>query len=203
MGAWRNMVKRLCRGLVVGAMALGVGAAMAVEEPPYEALIQDAPFELRRYPSFVVAETKINGDFDTASRQGFRRIAGYIFGDNQGDDGQSRKIAMTAPVTVQPAADGWRLHFVMPSQESLNTLPTPVSDDVTLREVSTHDVAAIRFSGFTTQAAIAEHTQKLKNWIQQQGLTELGREPQVARYDDPFTLPWRRRNEILIEVARR
>jgi hypothetical protein len=25
--------------------------------------------------------------------------------------------------------------------------------------------------------------------------------PQVARYNDPFTLPWRRRNEILISVA--
>jgi len=25
--------------------------------------------------------------------------------------------------------------------------------------------------------------------------------PQVARYNDPFTLPWRRRNEILIPVT--
>jgi hypothetical protein len=32
-----------------------------------------------------------------------------------------------------------------------------------------------------------------------EGLLAAG-QSQIARYNDPFTLPWNRRNEILIEV---
>jgi hypothetical protein len=185
------------------AWVMLTGMAMAVEEPPYQTLMAEAPFELRRYPGFVVAETQLDGDFDSASRQGFRRIAGYIFGGNTGGEGESRKIAMTAPVTVQPDREGWRLHFVMPSQETLETLPKPESAEVSLRQVAAHEVAVVRFSGFTTQAAITVQTQRLRQWMQQKGLQAAEGEPQIARYDDPFTLPWRRRNEILIQLQPR
>jgi hypothetical protein len=175
---------------------------MAVEEPAYQILTSEAPFEHRRYPGFVVAETVLSGDFDAASRTGFQRIASYIFGDNVSDSGNSRKIAMTAPVTVAPAENGWRLHFVLPSEEKLETLPQPKNSQVNLRRVETHDMVSIRFSGWTTAASIRENTEKLQQWARARQLVLTGA-PQVARYNDPFTLPWRRRNEILIEVAGR
>ena len=173
---------------------------MAVEEPTYQILTSEAPFEHRRYPGFVVAETVLSGDFDTASRTGFQRIASYIFGDNVSDSGNSRKIAMTAPVTVTPAENGWRLHFVLPSEEKIETLPRPKNSQVNVRRVEPHDMVSIRFSGWTTAASIRENTEKLQQWAKARQLVLTGA-PQVARYNDPFTLPWRRRNEILIEVA--
>ena len=177
-----------------------IGDVMAVEEPAYQVLAADAPFEHRRYAEFVVAETLLSGDFDSASQTGFRRIAAYIFGDNTTDAGKSRKMAMTAPVTVSPAESGWKLHFVMPSQEKLDTLPHPNNAQINLRKVTEHEVVAIRFSGWATAASIRENTAKLQQWASTRQLTLVGT-PQVARYNDPFTLPWRRRNEILIEVS--
>ena len=176
------------------------GDVMAIEEPAYQVLVSDAPFEHRRYSGFVVAETMLSGDFDSASQTGFRRIAGYIFGDNTADAGKSRKISMTAPVTVSPAESGWKLHFVMPSQEKLDSLPRPNNAQINLRKVGEHEVVAIRFSGWTTASSIRENTEKLQQWASARNLTLAG-VPQVARYNDPFTLPWRRRNEILIEVS--
>ena len=176
-------------------------AAMAVEEAPYTVLHAEAPFEHRHYPSFVVAETELSGDFDSASRTGFRRVAAYIFGDNINDGGGSRKIAMTAPVTVTPLETGWRLHFVMPNQEKFDALPKPTNAQVALRRVNDHDAVSIRFSGWATAAAIKENTERLITWARSRQLVLSGT-PQVARYNDPFTLPWRRRNEILIEVAK-
>lgn len=132
---------------------------MAAEEPRYTVLAAEPPFELRRYAAFVVAETQINGDFDTASRSGFRRIASYIFGDNlQAQMGTQRKISMTAPVTIAPEDTGWRMHFVMPSAENLQSLPQPLNPQIQLRPVPEHDTVAVRFSGFTTQASIQEQT---------------------------------------------
>lgn len=174
-------------------------AAMAIEEPRYTVLVSEPPFELRRYDGFTVAQTLIAGDFDAASRSGFRRIAAYIFGDNlQVQAGSQRKIAMTAPVTVVPETEGWRVHFVMPSAESLQTLPQPLNPQVQLRAVPAHDVVSVRFSGFTTQASIAAQSERLRAWARAKNL-QLGPVAQVARYNDPFTLPWNRRNEILID----
>ncbi|CAM8638631.1 SOUL haem-binding protein [Burkholderiales bacterium] len=175
---------------------------MAIEEPRFE-VVQQHPsgrLELRRYPGFVVAETEVTGGFDEASRSGFRRVAGYIFGGNQSGSGESQKIAMTAPVTVEPKPEGWRLHFVMPSGMDLNTLPKPTDPSVRIRAVGEHHMAAIRFSGFTTETAVAEKTAELEAWVTERGWQRMGN-AQVARYNDPFTLPWNRRNEILIPVA--
>jgi hypothetical protein len=174
---------------------------MAVEEAPYRVLVSEPPFEQRHYPSFVVAETELPGDFDSASRTGFRRVAAYIFGENSVDAGSSRKIAMTAPVTVTPIPSGWRLHFVMPSQEKLETLPKPNNSQVAIRRVDDHEMVSVRFSGWATASAIKENTDRLTEWALSRKLTLVGT-PQVARYNDPFTLPWRRRNEILIEITK-
>lgn len=177
-----------------------MGKAMAIEEPSFRVIESDPPFEYRFYPSYVVAETELAGDFDAASQTGFRRIADYIFGNNQAQSGGSRKIAMTAPVTIEPKQQGWRMHFVMPGSETLASLPKPNSPDVKLRTVSEHYVASIRFSGFTTESAIQEQTDKLLAWMSSKRLVANG-PVQVARYNGPFTLPWLRRNEILIPVA--
>lgn len=173
--------------------------AMAVSEPAFSVIRSEGRIELRDYPGFIVAETDVSGDFDAAGRTGFRRVAGYIFGGNKKPDGSSEKIAMTAPVTVEPKGDQWRLHFVMPEGYQLDSLPRPNDPNVRLREVASHRAAAIRFSGFTTDASIREATEALRAWIAKEQLTEIS-PPQVARYNDPFTLPWNRRNEILIEV---
>ncbi|QZA77910.1 heme-binding protein [Deefgea tanakiae] len=84
-----------------------VGApAMATEEPKFEVISQNNNFELRRYPAILVAEVEVAGDMDTASGQGFRAIADFIFGNNvavnlSSEEG-SEKIAMTVPVTLTP-----------------------------------------------------------------------------------------------------
>ena len=88
-------------GLVL--FVLLTGKAMAIEEPRYEVIVSDGPYEVRRYAPMLVAETIVDGDMDEASNKGFRLIADFIFGNNQRADAESSaKIAMTAPVTVQP-----------------------------------------------------------------------------------------------------
>jgi hypothetical protein len=197
----QNIAGRQIVGSFVLAFAtLFIGApVMAVSEPAFSVVRSEGSIELRDYPGFIVAETEVSGDFDAAGRTGFRRVAGYIFGGNKKPDGSSEKIAMTAPVTLEPKGDQWRVHFVMPEGYQMDSLPRPVDPNVRLRQVPAHRVAAIRFSGFTTDASILENTEALRAWIAKEQLTEIS-SPQVARYNDPFTLPWNRRNEILIEI---
>jgi len=178
---------------------IGPSMAQTVSEPPYTLVKNDPPFEVRDYGVLTVAETLIEGDFDIAGSQGFRRVAGYIFGKNQNAQGESEKIAMTAPVTMEAQNQQWRMHFVMPQGMTLVNLPKPIDASVQLREVPAQRMAAVRFSGLTTAASIERQTQLLKDWLGRNNLAYEDR-PQLARYNDPFTLPWNRRNEILIPL---
>ena len=195
---------------------------MAIEEPRYEVSISQAPFELRHYAPTLIAQTIVEGDMDTASNKGFRLIADFIFGNNLAADSeqaakiamtapvtvepQSSKIAMTAPVTVEPqtasmaGAQQWRIHFVMPSQYTLATIPKPNNSAVTLLTLPRKYFVVHRYSGFNTVARVQEKTDEALAWAKQQSLKVVGT-PQLSRYDPPWTLPMFRRNEIMVEVA--
>ncbi|MEO7105897.1 MAG: heme-binding protein [Rhodoferax sp.] len=207
--------------------------AMAIEEPKFEVVIKDVTpegtFELRQYAPYIVAETWVDGDMDAASSKGFRVIADYIFGNNQlagsasGEKAaakiamtapvtvepltaQSEKIAMTAPVTIEPSmgmsgTGKWRVHFVMPSEYTLASLPTPNNSAVHLREVPTTTLAVVTYSGFNTQHRIQQETENLTRWMQIKKLKAKGG-ALLARYDPPWTLPIWRRNEVQFEVSK-
>ena len=173
---------------------------MAIEEPDFKILVDEGELEIRSYDEYLVAETAVEGSFDTASRKGFRRVAGYIFGENKNASGQSEKIQMTAPVTVKPDNEGWVLHFVMPSNYDMSQLPVPNNNSILLKKIEAHHAAVISFSGFTTDAKIQKKTEELKIWLEKKDFKIAGPQ-QIARYNDPFTLPWLRRNEIIFKVT--
>ena len=50
--------------------------------------------EIRRYAPQIAAEAIVEGPVEAARNEGFRRVAGYIFGDNT----MKASVAMTAPV---------------------------------------------------------------------------------------------------------
>ena len=92
--------------LFVLGLLLWNQSAMAIEEPAYKVISKSGNFEIRQYAPMMVAETLVEGDMDEASNRGFRRIADYIFGNNQSaQSGNAAKIAMTAPVTVEPQSE--------------------------------------------------------------------------------------------------
>ena len=211
-------MKKVTYLLLSGSLLIS-GGAMATEEPKYTVLSQVDDFELRRYDEQLVAQTWVSGDQDSASREGFKVLADYIFGNNTAPTGGSSKISMTAPVTMQPnskKSDGesqkiamtapvnmqqddgkWRVRFVMPSQYTMQTLPKPNNPEVEIIEVPAQTYGVIKFSGFTGSSKVDDKTEELRTWMQSKNLTPTG-DPELARYDTPWTLPFLRRNEVMI-----
>ncbi len=188
---------------------------MAIEKPKYQVVRAYPGFELREYAPYLVAETEVTGTREEGGNEGFRRLAGYIFGKNKG----SRKLAMTAPVTqsegtklamtapvtqtAKPTAGGtrWVVQFLIPSTFTLATVPAPLDPAVLLRELPSRQVAALRYSGTWSEARYESHLRELREAMLREGLKPSG-EPVWARYDPPF-MPWfMRTNEILIEVGK-
>ena len=210
--------------ITLGLGILWITPAMAIEEPKYEVIVSDAQFEVRHYAPVLIAETIVEGDMDAASSKGFRLIADFIFGNNLSSDTdkkskiamtapvtvepQSSKIAMTAPVTVEPqaaesnmkTAKTWRINFVMPSQYTLANIPKPKNNAVSLREVPSKYFIVHKYSGFNTVSRVQTKTDETVEWAIKRSYKMIGT-PQLSRYDPPWTLLMFRRNEIMLEIA--
>ena len=79
------------------------------------------------------------------------------------------------------------------------TLPKPLNPLVSIRELPAQKRAAITFSGFYNEAKVLEKTKALEEWIKSKQWQAIG-SPQFARYNPPWSIPFMRRNEILITV---
>lgn len=198
-------------GVVVLAAASWGPLVSNVEQPKYLVVQNDRSIEIRDYPAMIVAEANVRGARDEAINEGFRIIADYIFGNNLSSQRvamtapatqqASEKIAMTAPVTQRGDGNSWQVRFIMPASYTLVTLPKPKNPAVQLKEIASRRFAVIRFSGLAGEARLKRETNQLTKFISAKKLTALS-VATYAFYDPPWTLPFLRRNEVMIEIAR-
>ena len=168
---------------------------MAIEEPDYEVLMQREDYEVRRYAPYVVAEVDVSGK--SADSQGFRTLAGYIFGDND----RNEKMQMTAPVESRAGKqnEATTYGFVMQRKYTLDTLPAPNNERIRLREKPARNVAVHSFSGRWSRGNLERHENKLLDALKADGIEPQGA-VELARYNGPFT-PWfMRRNELMVPI---
>lgn len=162
---------------------------MAIETPDYKTVEQDGKFEVREYPTMMVARTAM-GDGD------FMRLFRYISGGNE----SGQKIAMTAPVLVQHQGKDSGMSFVVPREVAAGKVPTPKASDVSLDEMPAAKFAVFTYSGRGTDANESEALSKLRSWVTKKQLMTEG-EPVFAYYDPPWTLPFLRRNEVMLRIG--
>ena len=167
--------------------------AIAIEEPVYqvEKAWEAEQIEIRAYAPRIMAVTGMNEDSDS----GFRVLAGYIFGGNA----EEQKIAMTAPVQ-QTMAGEKEMAFMMPAEYALKDLPQPEDQRVSFREAPAYTAAVIQFSGWASAEKADENWQQLRRFLITRGIDITG-EPTLNQYNPPWTLPFMRRNEVIVPVA--
>lgn len=186
---------------IVESALLVFGVRAGTEEPPHTVQKLGDGVEIRRYETRIAAETTVTDDEESARSAGFRRLAGYIFGGNQGTAKPAgTNIAMTAPVAQSAGSGGdWVIRFYMPSKWTMAELPVPDDDRVRLVSVPRETVAVLRFSGNRDGKAVADRTERLQNTLRAYGFDAIG-DPTAWFYDPPWTLPFLRRNEVAIPV---
>ena len=193
--------------LIVGVLA---GPVMSdVEKPDYKVIQSEQNIEIRQYEPMIIAEVEVDGKREDAIGDGFRLLADYIFGNNTVQQvismtapvqqKENQKIAMTAPVQQQSAGKSWRMSFVMPSKYSMDSLPVPNNNRVRLKEILTKKFVVIEFSGTNSNENVTEHENQLMNYIEANQI-KINDSPKYAFYNPPWSLPFLRRNEVMIEI---
>ena len=204
---WTMITSIIALILIVGVLA---GPVMSnVEKPDYKVIQSEQNIEIRQYEPMIIAEVEVDGKREDAIGDGFRLLADYIFGNNTVQQvismtapvqqKENQKIAMTAPVQQQSTGKSWRMSFVMPSKYSMDSLPVPNNNRVRLKEILTKKFVVIEFSGTNSNENVTEHENQLMNYIEANQIKIIG-SPKYAFYNPPWSLPFLRRNEVMIEI---
>ena len=158
------------------------------ETQPYELLKNYDDFELRYYPSVIMAQTESS----PGSTQNFRKLFRYISGANE----SNLKIAMTTPVHMEQTKDKNKMAFVLPG--NLKKPPSPRNKNVEIIQSKEAYFAVIQYGGYSNLNKVDYYTNLLKVSLEELGIKVIGN-PIVLGYNSPYKF-YNRRNEIIIEV---
>ena len=197
---WNNEVimSVLLSGVLVvmlGWMGITYFTETTIEKPAYTVVDKKSGYEIRQYDSFLVASTKTQGDFEQSRSQGFRTLAGYIFGGNK----SAEKIKMTAPVIQRKSQDDQTLAFVVPKKYTIDTLPETNDPRIQFEVIEAKRLAALSFWGFANEEDVKSKDQLLLSQLKADGYTPTGNSI-YASYNSPYAFPLMKRHEILIEI---
>ena len=211
-----KMKKKIFVTTILLLSVLAVGAAMIgpimsnVEVPAYKILKKEQNIEIRQYPPLIIAEVKTAGSRQASISDGFRILADFIFGNNEGEKQLSMngpitqqegiKIAMTAPVQQEQTDTEWAISFIMPSKFSIDTIPNPINDRIKIIQIPSKRYAVVTFSGRSTEENLTTHTNELEKYINGSNYSKAGN-AKYAFYNPPWTLPFLRRNEVQFELT--
>ena len=210
------MKKKIFVATILLLSVLALGAAMIgpimsnVEVPAYKILKKDQNIEIRQYPPLIIAEVKTAGSRHASISDGFRILADFIFGNNEGEKQLSMnapitqqegiKIAMTAPVQQEKTDAEWATSFIMPSKFSIDTIPNPINDRIKIIQIPSKRYAVITFAGRSTEENLTKHTTELEKYMNGSSYSKVGN-AKYAFYNPPWTLPFLRRNEVQFELT--
>lgn len=199
-------VKGITDGLkdLAGQLKQEISAEMSAPEMPYELLRRAARYEVRRYPSSIVAETVYD-----QRPEGYDRLGSYAGGSNIKD----ARVMYYSPTLMRIAdVDGartktmsWPLVYSFPGKPlpPISSLPEPTIPRVTLHERPGLVVAVTRFELAATEPIVRGFTGQLLSDINDDGMSAtascLNGDCIVGQFDAIFSLN-KRRNEVWIEL---
>jgi len=201
--------------VVIALWSIGGFIGSRVEQADYTVVKTMNGYEIREYPARIVAQTTVQGSYRESMSNGFRIVAGYIFGGNtkresiamtapvvaqKGEGSQaSERIAMTAPVVATAEGDSQVISFGMPRSYTLETLPKPNDPRVNIVMIPAKKYAVVRFSWYRSDARAKSMQEKLLSALARDGIAAEG-STAYAGYNAPWTPPWMTRNEVLVEI---
>ncbi len=192
--------------LLQGCSVFGIRTVELLE---YDVIENEDHFDIRQYQDYWVASTVVQGDYDESSSESFGRLFKYISGENSTRSKiamtgpvlqqEGEKISMTGPVIRQNSGQGWVMEFVLPAKYKNSSPPIPLDPDVQIINKSGFKAAALRYSGNLGIEKFNQMKTELLKLVEQKQLQPVGN-PFSAGYDPPWTIPFLKRNEVLVVI---
>ena len=219
MNTWLKSLLAALIGLLTAWIAWGLYITRSTPRVQFETVERIDGIELRRYPDTVLVETTAP---DTGAA--FWRLFKYLKGANESettvamtapvatsgetiamtspvrtilDDGE--EVAMTAPVRTATDETGVTMAFYLPADFTAESAPVPTDERVSLVVEPERTLAVREFSWYATQRRVDAQRRRLMAALAGRDI-ELIESPFLLQYNDPWTPPFMRRNEVAVEI---
>ena len=180
--------------LIVIAQIYLSRSTQQTEQHNYKVIKKFDKFEIRKYDAALFSSVKLNKKgYKESSSEGFRILAGYIFGDNDAKE----KIAMTSPVVME-LGDSSKMMFMVPKNYNLKNLPNPNNSKIVFEKEEVKIIAAIRFDGWADDEKIEKYKTILMNELANEKLNFINKFSFLG-YNPPYEV-MNRRNEVVVEL---
>lgn len=190
----------------------GVFGIRLEEEPKYEVIDKFDDVEIRQYAEALLAQVTVPGEHDEALNKAFTILAGYIYGQNQSEERLSmtspvlqeqdgERMSMTVPVLQTQSGDGWTVSFFLSNTMRADEAPVPIDPSVKLVVEPMSTIASHRYSGNNSLEARNAARQKLLDALSGQKRWRVVENVVWAQYDQPFAIPFLKRNEAQVAVV--
>ena len=155
--------------------------------------------EIRQYPPMILIQTDLNEKNKDSRKEAFKTLANYIFGGND----KKMKIPMTSPVIYKKANDeNWTMNFIIPDKYKREDLPNQMNfalSKLSIVEEPEKKYISIAFSGMDNEKSRMENLNHLLSYTKTHSI-QVNENPLILIYNPPWTLPFLRKNEILLEI---
>jgi len=172
-----------------------------VEQWPRLLTVSDFPkqyenISIVQLPGQIVAVVNNIWTLGQQNDDAFGYLAWFIFGDNS----NANEIAMTSPVIREKLSENsYETAFIMPKWRTLETLPKPTNDRVTIKKIPWSLQAVWRFSWLVSEKIVDEQRALFINELENEGIIWYGL-PTLAQYSWPRVRPSSRRNELWVSL---
>lgn len=164
----------------------------AAYTPYFEVVKTTDNYQIRSYlPYFVCSTALRSGEGNEmadsfALGSSFTLLANYVLGEGQ--------FYFTTPIICSTEA----MEFVLPEDVGISNPPT--SDAIRIKEVPSEVVAVREFPGFATDGEVSRQRAMLEDALLADGIGYDNLSFRVFIYNPPQTIPWLRRNEVVIKI---
>lgn len=189
----------------------GVFGIRLEEEPAFDVVETIGDVEIRRYQPALIAQVTVPGDHETALNRAFTMLAGYIYGGNEADEKmpmtspvyQARGDlgAATSPVVQGGGGDGWTVGFFLSNTLTPDAAPAPNDKSIELVMQPETLLGSLRYSGNNDAGARAAAKERLLATLAGQARWQVVDDVSWAQYDQPFAVPFLKRNEAHVALA--
>ena len=189
--------------LLVSIFYLWANISIAYEETSYRILAANQIYEIREYDDRLAVQTSQ----ENGQNRAFRKLFKYISGSNISSTKiemtipvtQSIKIDMTTPVTQKFQDGKIIMRFFLPRKFQLETVPQPLSEDLSITVVKGGKYAVMKYSGRSTVKNFEKHSKLLLEALSINKIATLG-DPIKATFNGPLTPFFVRRNEVMVRL---
>jgi len=180
--------------LVAAAQFLINKSSANTEQHEYEVIKKYDNFEIRQYKPALFSSVTLNvNTYKESSNQGFRILAGYIFGANE----RNENIPMTTPVAMEIDSNA-KMMFMVPSAYQEDNLPKPDNQNIIFEKQDAKIMAVVRFSGWANDEKIEKYKSILATALGEKSINFKNKFIYLG-YNPPYELI-NRRNEVAVEL---